>query len=90
MKAKPDHVSEADWDEVGSPPLSQEMLARMQPVSQSHPEIPPNVQVPQQVQSKIPTSVPLSPQVVKYFKSLGGGWQTQLDAVLCEYVASHK
>ncbi|HIF68369.1 MAG TPA: hypothetical protein EYG15_06895 [Deltaproteobacteria bacterium] len=90
MKAKPDRVSQADWDEVDSPPLSQAMLARMQPVSQAHPEIPPRVQAPQQTQSKIPISVRLSPQVVKHFKSLGRGWQVRLDEILCEYVASHK
>lgn len=38
---------------------------------------------------KISTTVRLSPEVVKYFKAGGKGWQTRLDAVLREYIATH-
>jgi len=34
-------------------------------------------------------SVRYSPEVVSYFKSTGGGWQTLMDSVLLEYVAKH-
>ena len=90
MKKKPDHVSQKDWDEVNSPPLSEEILARMQPVFKAHPEIPHRVRGPQKDPTKIAVSIRLSPQVVEYFKSRGKGWQTQLDEVLRKYVASHK
>ena len=90
MKKKPEHVSQKDWDEVNSPPLSNKMLERMQPVSKIHPAIPPRVRGPQKSPTKIAVSIRLSPQVIEYFKSLGRGWQTHLDQVLSEYVTSHK
>ncbi|MBK1620494.1 hypothetical protein CKO42_19065 [Lamprobacter modestohalophilus] len=39
--------------------------------------------------TKQPVSIRLSPEVVDYFKAGGPGWQTRIDAVLREYVASH-
>lgn len=38
---------------------------------------------------KVSTTVRLSPEVIEYFKANGKGWQTRLDAVLREYVATH-
>ena len=38
---------------------------------------------------KVLLSVRYSPQVVEYFKSTGDGWQSRMDCVLAEYVASH-
>ena len=38
--------------------------------------------------TKQPVSIRLSPEVVEYFKAEGPGWQTRIDAVLREYVAS--
>lgn len=90
MKNKPDHIAQNDWDEVDSPALSDDMLARMQPVSTAHPEIPSRVRGPQKAPTKVAISIRLSPQVLEYFKSLGKGWQTDLDEVLREYVASQK
>ena len=34
-------------------------------------------------------SVRYSPEVLAYFKSTGDGWQTLMDSVLRQYVASH-
>jgi len=90
MKKKPEHISQKDWDGVDSPPLSEEMLMHMQPVFKAHPEIPPKVRGPQKEPTKIAVSIRLSPQVIEHFKSRGRGWQTHLDKVLSEYVASHK
>lgn len=39
---------------------------------------------------KILLSVRYSPEVVEYFKSTGEGWQTRMDEVLKEWVASHQ
>ncbi len=77
-------------DSVDSPPLSDAMLSRMKPVAAKHPSIPPRIRGPQKSPTKIPVSLRLSPQVVEYFKSMGKGWQTQLDEVLSEYITSHK
>ena len=43
---------------------------------------------PQKAPVKQPVSIRLSPEVVEYFKAEGSGWQTRIDAVLREYVAS--
>ena len=40
--------------------------------------------------TKTPVSIRLSTEVVDYFKSTGKGWQTRVDAVLKDYVASHE
>ena len=39
--------------------------------------------------SKMPVSIRLSPEVVKYFKATGKGWQTRMDEVLKDYVSHH-
>lgn len=35
-------------------------------------------------------TIRLSPEVTQYFRSLGDGWQTRMDEVLREYVATHQ
>jgi uncharacterized protein (DUF4415 family) len=90
MKNKFNQISGKELKAVDSPPLSEEILARLQPVAKTHPNIPPRVRGPQKYPTKIPVSLRLSPQVIEYFKSMGKGWQTHLDKVLCEYITSHK
>ncbi len=89
MKAKPKNVSQKDWDEIDSPPLSDEILARMRPVKETHPGIPRRVRGVQKRPTKVPVSIRLSPEVIDYFKSQGKGWQTRVDEVLQEFVDSH-
>jgi len=38
---------------------------------------------------KKPINIRLSPEVLKYFRGTGKGWQTRMDRVLKEYVESH-
>lgn len=45
---------------------------------------------PRSPHPKRPVSIRLSPEVVEYFRSTGKGWQTRIDEVLREYVASHR
>ena len=89
-KNKPDHISQKDWDAVDSPPLSDEMLARMKPVRESHPNIPSRVRGAQKAPVKVPVSIRLSPEVVAYFKSQGSGWQTTINEILHEYIKEHQ
>ena len=77
-------------NDVDSPPLSKEMLSRMRPVSEKHPEILRRVRGAQKTPTKISISIRLSPQVVEHFKSFGKGWQARMDKILCQYVESHK
>jgi uncharacterized protein (DUF4415 family) len=44
---------------------------------------------PKAENKKLLVSVRYSPEVVAYFKSTGEGWQSRMDGVLRQYVASH-
>ena len=81
-------ISQTDWDAVDSPPLSDDLLARMHPVKQAHPDLPPRVRGPQKTPVKIPTSIRLNPEVVSYFQAQGKGWQTRINEVLVDYVVN--
>jgi uncharacterized protein (DUF4415 family) len=89
MKSKPKHITKEDWDAVESPPVSNEMLSRMKPVKDSHPDIPVRVRGPQKAAIKVPVSIRLSPEVVEFFKSQGKGWQTKINNILNEYMETH-
>jgi uncharacterized protein (DUF4415 family) len=39
--------------------------------------------------TKVQVSMRVSPEVVRYFKSKGRGWQTRMDEALKEYIAEH-
>jgi uncharacterized protein (DUF4415 family) len=89
MKKKPEKISQSDWDFVDSPPLSDEILSRMEPVQKNHPEIPRKVRGSQKTPHKVSVSIRLSPEVIHYFKSEGEDWQAKIDKILYEYVKSH-
>lgn len=44
---------------------------------------------PKAQKTKVLLSVRYSPEVVEFFKTSGKGWQTRMDEVLRDYVASH-
>ena len=44
---------------------------------------------PKSESQKLVVSVLYSPEVVSYFRSIGKGWQSRMDGVLREYVATH-
>ena len=90
MKKKSSKINKKDWDAVESPPLSDEMLSRMKPLKETHPDIPKRVRGPQKEPLKIPVSLRLNPDIVKYFKSQGKGWHTKINDVLNEYIKTHK
>lgn len=89
MKNNNKNISDEIWHDIESPPLSDDMLARMKPVKEQHPHIPKRVRGPQKEPVKIPVSLRLSSDVVTYFKSQGKGWQTKIDSVLHSYIKSH-
>jgi uncharacterized protein (DUF4415 family) len=57
--------------------LSDETLTHLRPIGR-----------PKAEATKQPVSIRLSPEVVDYFRSTGKGWQTRIDQVLKDYVAS--
>ncbi|MCF8081941.1 MAG: BrnA antitoxin family protein [Deltaproteobacteria bacterium] len=87
---KGENISEKDLQSVESPPLTDEILARMRPVAESHPEIPSRVRGPQKTPTKKSTTIRLNAEVIEFFKAQGNGWQTKINDVLQEYVDSSK
>ena len=81
MKRKPKYINQDDWDSVESPPLSDELLSKMRPVKERHPDISAIVRGPQKLPLKVPVSIRLSPDVIEYFKSQGKGWQTKINNI---------
>ena len=85
--SKPEATDRTDWDRVDAMDDKDIDVAE-------HPEwtdkdfAVAKRQGPQKAPKKEPVSIRLSPEVVAYFKSTGKGWQTRLDDVLREYVAS--
>lgn len=82
------NITQRNLKAVESPPLTDEILARMRPVVESHPEIPPRVRGPQKTPPKKITTIRLNAEVVDYFRSQGKGWQTKINDVLQGYVDS--
>lgn len=76
--ARVDAMSDADIDCSEHPEWTEEQFAKAKHRG------------PQKTPLKQPVSIRLSPEVVDYFKAGGSGWQTRIDAVLREYVASHQ
>ena len=89
MKKRPKHIKQEDWDAVESPPISNKMLSRMQPVRKAHTNMPARVRGSQKKPTKKQLTIRLSQEVVEYFKLEGQGWQTKINEVLTDYVHSH-
>ena len=71
------HFNDAELNEfqpISALPALQKIAKAGRPKSDAH---------------KVPVSIRLSPEVIDYFKASGKGWQTRLDAILKDYVASH-
>jgi len=45
VKNKSSNIKKVDWNAVDSPPLSEEMLTKMKPVKEKHPDIPKRVRI---------------------------------------------
>ena len=73
---------------------TEEDFARMRPAEEVAPEV---VEVYRRSRGrlhkehpKVSTTIRLSPEVVEHFKAGGREWQTRINEVLKEYVASHQ
>lgn len=84
-KRKPDHISQEAWDAVDSPPLTDEMLRSMRPLSETNPELIAAVRR-YRGQQKAPTkqmvTLRLDPDVVEAFRATGTGWQRRMNDAL--------
>ena len=66
---KAENIYREDLEAVESPPLSDALLARMRPVNEIHPEIPPKVRGLQKRPTKKSTTIRLNAEVLAFFKS---------------------
>ncbi|TAF15785.1 MAG: hypothetical protein EAZ74_01030 [Alphaproteobacteria bacterium] len=92
MQNKPDHISQADWDSVDSPPLTDEQLASMRPAREVLPTAfwkaleEGRVGRPKADAPKKAVTIRLDPDLLHAFKATGAGWQTRINAILRQHM----
>jgi hypothetical protein len=77
-KIKPEHIAQADWDDVDSPPLNNSVLATMKPVRAEHPAMQSRLCGPQAAAQK------------SSFRATGRGWQSRINDALRDWLKEHK
>lgn len=95
-KRKPAHISQADWDDVDVPELTDEDFRRMRPASEVLPEqigakaaaslLRPRGR-PRKAKVKTLVTMRLDPEILRHFRARGPGWQTRINAALKRVVA---
>src|SRR3546814_19850899 len=73
-------ITAAALQDANNPPFSDAQLAALRPRRGRPPKARPKIQV----------SIRYSADVLEFFKSGGEGWQARMDAVLHEYVHTHR
>ena len=93
---KPAAIAQADWDAVDSPGVPDDLLERMRPVAETHPEIQAAYQEgglrhrgAQKSPTKVLVSIRYSQEVLDYFRATGPHWQTRMDEALQAWIRAH-
>jgi uncharacterized protein (DUF4415 family) len=71
-----------DWDDVDSPELTDEQIAKAKPFAEALPELAAAIRRgrgPNKAPTKKLVSLRLSGQVIDKYKSAGAGWQSRID-----------
>jgi uncharacterized protein (DUF4415 family) len=80
---KPGHgYTKKDWDDVQSPELSAEGIAKAKPFAEALPELAASIRRgrgPNKAPTKKLVSLRLSGQVIEAYKAKGPGWQSRID-----------
>jgi uncharacterized protein (DUF4415 family) len=80
---KPGHgYTKKDWDDVDSPELTDEQIAKAKPFAEALPELAAAIRRgrgPNKAPTKKLVSLRLSGQVIDRYKSGGAGWQSRID-----------
>jgi uncharacterized protein (DUF4415 family) len=74
-----------DWDDVDSPELCDDQIAKAKPFAQALPELAAAIRRgrgPNKAPTKKLVSLRLSPDVLDHFRAKGPGWQSKIDDVL--------
>lgn len=89
---KPDHISQKNWDDVDSPPLTDSELANLRPLREVHPDLADwsekrkrGQRGPQKEPVKVPVKLRLEPEVLQAYKATGRGWQTRMNDTLRQH-----
>ena len=69
--------------------VTDEMFAKMGPVTEDFPDIPARVRGQQKKPTKQSTTIRLNPEVIAFFKKQGRGWQTEINDILQTHVNKH-
>ncbi|HEY0569622.1 MAG TPA: BrnA antitoxin family protein [Xanthobacteraceae bacterium] len=81
FKASPGYTRK-DWDDVQSPELTAEEMAKAKPFAQAFPELAASIRRgrgPNKAPTKKLVSLRLSGKVVEAYKAKGPGWQSRID-----------
>jgi uncharacterized protein (DUF4415 family) len=92
-RKKPAHISQEDWDDVDSPELTDEELARSRPAREVFPDLDfpkPRPRGPQKAPTKVQTTLRFDRDVVEHFRAGGCGWQTRLNTALRRLVEAER
>lgn len=88
-RKKPPHIAQKDWDDVDSPPLTDEELAGMRPLREVFPDLAEYAakrkrgqRGPQKAPTKKPVTIRIDRDVLARYKSSGPGWQSRMNEVL--------
>jgi uncharacterized protein (DUF4415 family) len=91
---KPDHISQADWDDVDVPEMTDEEFARAIPFKDAHPEV---YESWKKQRGRPPLEAPkkhigfrLAADVVDGIKATGPGYNARVEAVLRKALAKGK
>jgi uncharacterized protein (DUF4415 family) len=74
-----------DWDDVDSPELSDDQIAKARPFAEALPELAAVIRRgrgPNKAPTKKLVSLRLSPDVLDHFRAKGPGWQSKIDDAL--------
>src|ERR1700759_4309476 len=78
-----------DWDDVQSPELTDEQIAKAKPFAEVFPDLSASIRRgrgPNKAPTKELVSIRLSKNVIEHFKKKGDGWQTRIDETLQKVV----
>jgi uncharacterized protein (DUF4415 family) len=88
-RKKPRHIAQKDWDDVDSPPLTDEELASMRPLREIFPDLAEYAakrkrgqRGPQKAPTKKPVTIRIDRDVLASYKATGAGWQSRMNDVL--------
>jgi uncharacterized protein (DUF4415 family) len=74
-----------DWDDVRSPELTDEQMAKAKPFAEALPDLAASIRRgrgPNKAPTKKLVSLPLSGQVLDIYKARGPGWRSRIEADL--------